>query len=594
MDRRRLLTGARAAKARGERRASAPLAFSRLWDVPAPRASSQRGAGRQVAGCTAFAMLGGNGCLRGDTPIYDPVADSWTPISELRGWFHVEAWDGRRVIAAQAQAWPAKGPDPLLRVTLSNGQAFSATAAHRVLTPDGWRQVGTLTAGSRVLEAGGPSLDVLSVEPDGEHAHYDLHVPSVANYVAAGVVHHNSGKTDFATQLAVAAMLGSGNPIARRWLDANGLDLDTIPPYPGRVLLSALTSNDSRKVLREKVRRLLPPGCKWRNERGDGEAEVSAPGAVGNNGTIVFKSNDQGARAYQADEFDLIILDEEHDSPVMGECMMRLGRRPWKGCYILLSMTPLKGMTWVYDDFQASPKPGYRYAEIDGRDNPYLDQAGRAQRMARYGEHELAARQSGKFVALEGLVFSAWSRGIHVVPAFRPPAEWPRYAGIDFGTSNPFACGLFALDPADDVLHLIALHYRAGLRWEEHAVHLKAMFDEHGWPLTTWADPEEANGRMTLANLGIPCTAARKDIRPGINAVASRLSLDANGRPHFLVHDRPCNQPFVREIEGYVWAPRAGAKDSPDLPLKANDHCQDMNRYVCFGLERQSAWGASY
>lgn len=428
-----------------------------------------------------------------------------------------------------------------------------------------------------------------------EAVHYDLNVPGLANYVSAGVVHHNSGKSALAAEFAVAAMLGSRNPDARRWLDANGLDLDTIPPYPGRVLFSALTSNDSRKVLREKVRRLLPAGCKWRNERGDGEAEVSAPGAIGNNGTIVFKSNDQGARAYQADEFDIIILDEEHDSAVFGECLMRLGRRPWKGCYILLSMTPLKGMTWVYDDFQSEPKPGYRYAEIDGRDNPYIDQAGRAQRMARYGEHEKAARESGKFVALEGLVYTGWSRGVHLVPATPCPAEWRRVAGIDFGTSNPFACCLFAIDPRDDVLHLLATHYQAGLRWEEHAVKLRAMFEAHGWPETIWADPEEANGRMTLRNLGIDTRAARKDIRPGLNAVASRLALDAQGYPHLVVHDTVSNRPFVREIEGYVWAPRTGAKDSPDLPLKANDHALDAARYAVYNLAASVVdWGASY
>jgi len=464
MDRRQLIHGARAAKARAERRTAAPLAYSRLWDVATPRASSQRGAAQQVAGSLAFALLGGNG----------------------------------------------------------------------------------------------------------------------------------SGKSALAAEFAVAAMLGSRHPIARQWLTANGLHEDSIPPYPGRVLFSALTSNDSRKVLREKVRRLLPHGCKWRNERGDGEAEVSAPGAVGNNGTIVFKSNDQGARAYQADEFDIIILDEEHDSAVFGECLMRLGRRPWKGCYILLSMTPLKGMTWVYDDFQAAPKEGYRFAEVDGRDNPYIDQHGRALRMSRYGDHERAARESGKFVALEGLVYSSWSRGVHVVPAFDPPASWPRYAGIDFGTSNPFACSVAALDPADDVLHVLGTHYLAGLRWEEHAAHLHTLFGRHGKPSIVWADPEEANGRMTLAQHGIACTPARKDIRPGINAVASRLALDPNGRPHLVVHDTPSNLPVIREVEGYVWAPRVGAKDSPDLPLKANDHAMDELRYLCFGLSRGMDWGASF
>ena len=100
---------------------------------------------------------------------------------------------------------------------------------------------------------------------------------------------------------------------------------------------------------------------------------------------------------------------------------------------------------------------------------------------------------------------------------------------------------------------------------------------------------------MTLRNLGIDTRAARKDIRPGINAVASRLALDAQGYPHLVVHDTAANRPFVREIEGYVWAPRTGAKDSPDLPLKANDHAIDAARYAVFNLSASVVdWRASY
>ena len=457
-----LRSASRGVVALRERQAASPIAYARLWDAPAPRAYSQRGAAKLIAGSTAFALLGGNG----------------------------------------------------------------------------------------------------------------------------------SGKTALAAELAVAGMLGSDNVAVRQWLSANQLPIDTVPPYPGRVLFSALTSNDSRKVLREKVRQVLPPGCKWRNELGDGEAEVRIPGTPGNGGVIVFKSNDQGRRAYQADEFDIVILDEEHDADVFGECLMRIGRRPWRGCYVLLSMTPLKGMTYVYDDFQAAPVPGYRYAEVDGRDNPYIDQDGRARRMARYGKHEKAARESGKFVAMEGRVYDAFNRAIHIVPAFTPPPEWPRYAGIDFGTANPFACVLGAVDPADDTLHILAVHYQAGWTWDRHAVALRALFDRHGWPELVWADPEEKNGRMQLSQAGIANVAAIKDVRPGINAMAARMEPDANDRPHLVVHDGLC-LPFIREIEGYVWAPRQGQRDAPDMPLKANDHAMDAARYLCFGLQRSADIGAS-
>ena len=408
---------------------------------------------------------------------------------------------------------------------------------------------------------------------------------------------NGSGKSVGAIQLSVAAALGGDHPDARAWLDANGLPAEVLPPYPGRVLVSALTGNDSRRVLREKVKHYTPLGGTWRNETGDGEAEWRAPrgrgGRQDNGGVIVMKSNDQGRRTFQGDEFDLIVLDEEHDSDVFAECLARLGRRQWKGGYILLSMTPLKGMTWVYDDFIAQPKAGYRAVQIHGADNPYLDQGRRAQILASFGEHERAARERGEFRALEGRVYGAWDRNIHVVPAFDVPKEWRRYAGIDFGTSNPFAMVLGALDPADDVLHIIAVYYRANLQWRDHALALRAIFDQHGWPEVVWADPEEANGRMTLAEHGIPSSAARKDVRPGINAMATRLQPDPNGTPHLVVHDA-VSGPFVREIEGYTWAPRTGDRDAPDMPLKANDHCMDSCRYLIFGLERSSSFGASF
>lgn len=395
---------------------------------------------------------------------------------------------------------------------------------------------------------------------------------------------NGSGKTELLGQLCVAAALGRENPSAARWLARNRLDPGILPPYPGRVLASALTSNDSRRVVREKIRHYLPAeGCRWRNELGDGEAQVDLPGG----GIVVFKSNDQGRRAYQGDEYDLVALDEEHDAEVYRECLMRLGRRPWRASWMVLGMTPLLGMTWVYDDFVADPKPGNRATWLHGGDNPHADQARRAQLLAQFGAHELAARDRGEFTAMEGRVYQDWRRDLHVVPAFRPPDEWLRYGSIDFGTRNPAAWLHYAHDPADDVLHVIGEHYAPDLTISQHVERWRALTSGHPHAVWLAADPEDRGSRLAMArDHGIQTVAAPKDVRAGINAVAERLRPDVEGRPHLLVHD--CCRHLIREMDAYSWAPRMGQRDAPDAPVKRDDHCQDSLRYGVMQVIRGS------
>ena len=44
-------------------------------------------------------LFGGNRCLSGETLIYDPVLREYRRIDKIRMSFHVEAWDGKRIIS---------------------------------------------------------------------------------------------------------------------------------------------------------------------------------------------------------------------------------------------------------------------------------------------------------------------------------------------------------------------------------------------------------------------------------------------------------------------------------------------------------------
>ncbi len=472
----------------------------------------------------------------------------------------------------------------------------------------------------------------------------DLHV----GIVLGG---NRSGKTEVGAMLCVAFALGRDHPAVRAWARRNHLDISRIQPGPGLVCASALTNEDSIRVQRKKVKKYLPAGCKWSGEQGS-PASVRLPGG----GAIIFKSNDQGARAFQGADWHFLWLDEEHQEPIFNEGRMRLADHAG---HCVFTMTPLKGKTWVHKRFVKSPEANTATYTLNSRDNPHVPQDFLEKLLASYGPHERAARERGEFVALEGRVFEFF-RHLHVVPSFPIPRSWPRFQAWDFGTRNPCAVGWFALDEDKDHVHLFRLHYQAGWTIKQHAEHVKRIEScpacsgspvrghrgeeddlpagwlpgEWGWLLEledgTWEEAEEGRGTPGAEWIfSVRCGACED--HPGASeplpdwrvadsaALGDRMSLS---REHGIVTStadkaiRPglssvaerltpdaegvpaffvhdCCPDAIDEFEGYVWKETKGKADDPDLPLKLNDHAMDMIRYALHKLSRARGAGAS-
>jgi len=84
-------------------------------------------------------LVGGNGagCLGAEQPIYDPVADTHTPVSQIQGTFHVFARDkDGHVVIARAEQPKVYGYADLYRVTFSNGRSLVITCEHKLLAAD--------------------------------------------------------------------------------------------------------------------------------------------------------------------------------------------------------------------------------------------------------------------------------------------------------------------------------------------------------------------------------------------------------------------------------------------------------------------------
>lgn len=396
---------------------------------------------------------------------------------------------------------------------------------------------------------------------------------------------NGSGKTELGAMVACAVAYGRNHPACEAFIRRNKLEPSLFPPRPGIVLASSLNSTMSINIQRAAVERWAPAGTEWRNQHGPGFSEARFP----NGGKIRFLTNDAGARAMQGFSADVLWLDEEHDEAIYNEGMQRLTRSLWedRSGWAMLTMTPLKGFSWVHRRFVGTPDEGSAAFFLHGADNPHIDQEKRARLLRGVNAGERAARDRGEFTQLEGRIFTEWSRSAHVVPVRDVDAEY-FISGMDFGTRAPAAYLLCAVTE-DDTLEVIGEHYQEQWTISQHAraIHKLLAGREVLWMV---ADPEDRGARLSLAREhGIPSIAAKKapgSIRSGINAISERLAINPiSGQPALVVHE--CCTNLIREMEGYCWAPSKGA-EVKDKPAPGSDHAIDALRYICSKLARST------
>ena len=100
--------------------------------------------------------------------------------------------------------------------------------------------------------------------------------------------------------------------------------------------------------------------------------QIKIKNVFGGLSTIGFKSCDQGREKFQGSSLDFVWFDEEPPEDVYRECKMRVLDK--KGD-IFGTMTPLKGLTFVYDEiYLNSANSDEVWCEfIEWADNPFLD-----------------------------------------------------------------------------------------------------------------------------------------------------------------------------------------------------------------------------
>lgn len=296
---------------------------------------------------------------------------------------------------------------------------------------------------------------------------------------------------------------------------------------------------------------------------------------------IGFKSCEAGREKFQGASLDFVWFDEEPPYDIYLECKMRVMD---KRGFLFGTMTPLKGLTWVYDEIYLNSGRDARVWSIfvEWADNPFLSKEEIEHLSATMSGDMLRTRCHGQFYSGAGLIYGEFDPALHVVEPFAVPEEWFDKISIDPGLNNPTSVHWYAVD-GDGVVYVIAEHYEAQREISYHALKIKEICGRLGWRggkfgIEALID-SAANQRTLAASKSVAelfyeqgiCvnTKVDKDLFSGINRVKSYLK-PLSGQPKLFIFSNCVN--LIREIKGYRWG-------EGERPVKADDHALDELRY---------------
>lgn len=366
------------------------------------------------------------------------------------------------------------------------------------------------------------------------------------------------------------------------------------PPIRGRIVTVDFT-NGLEKIILPEFARWIPPSDLINGSWEDSYDKQLRTLTLENDSFVEFMSYDQDLDKFAGTSRHFIHFDEEPPESIYVENKARLldtGGSHW------FTMTPVEGMTWIYDEVY---EPGIRgeggitVIEVDMTENPYLSQAEVQHFISGLSEDERNARVHGKFVQLGGLIykhFDATPGGLHVLKEYHdPPKDYVWILSLDHGFNNPTAALWHSVDPDGRVL-TFKEHYQQGWTVDKHAARIHEINKELGrGPDIYIADPSIRNTdpitgtsiHQEYVKYGIPFTLANNDVAAGLIRTAKYMEPRGDGKAMWHVTQNCHN--LIRELQRYRWATYSSKKiaaqnNAFDKPNKKDDHAADSLRYA--------------
>jgi phage terminase large subunit-like protein len=337
-----------------------------------------------------------------------------------------------------------------------------------------------------------------------------------------------------------------------------------------------------------------------------------------NGSFIEFMSYDQDLDKFAGTSRHFIHFDEEPPEAIYNENQMRLidtGGSRW------ITMTPVEGMTWLYDAIYlkglpedgSKGDPNIRVIVVDMAENPYINEVEAQFILSGLDEEERAARKSGKIVQIGGLIYNNFNPKTHILESFDVPANWSIFASMDHGLANPTSWHWHTVDPVGRII-TFAEYYKAQETVETHALAYHTMNKIIGRePSYNVGDPSIKNrNSQTLTSVqqeyvkhGVFIILGNNDKTAGINRSKSYLKPgpkegsipELNGKPMWVM-TASCPK-LIWEMGRYRrkrWANKkvAQEKNLQEEPIDRDNHALDDCRYFIMSRPDIRILGPSY
>src|SRR5213595_100558 len=312
-------------------------------------------------------------------------------------------------------------------------------------------------------------------------------------------------------------------------------------------------------------------------------------------------SYDQELEKFAGTSRHFCSFDEEPPRSVWEECLMRLidTDGDW-----WISMTPVEGLTWVFDFIYDPSRNGEReetlVLQVSMDDNPHLSDRAKDKILKNITDDaDRQARKEGSFVEIKGLVYKEFDPHIHRRSTFELKPGMRIWTSLDTGWRHPAAWLWHAVDSRGHIVtfHEIVESERTVESLAAEVLEFEAEFiiskgcevfartgdpamKQHKEHNGTSIIQEYANRGIYIGVEGVPAGPGSVDI--GVTKLTQYMTTEVNGFPLWTYINTPV---LERQMKNLRWEKFDSKKLEYKKALKTtiekkNDDAPDSLRYL--------------